>query len=162
MPRHHSIRDHLEQAIWRDDPQFAKRHAEQRAPRRPASPALPDRLLFILAACLLLLLIVRVEAARADSVPAPAEDAFWGIEAVTSDGAARSLALDTNIAVEVTGLAARVAVTQVFRNDGFGWREAVYRFPLPPGAAVDRLRIEADDRVVEGEIREKSDARRRY
>jgi Ca-activated chloride channel family protein len=162
MARHIPIRDRLEQAVWRDHPQFAQRHANQRAPRRRAALAWQDRVLFILAAALLLLLILRVEAARADAGQAAVTGPFWGIEAVTPGGAARSIALDTDMVIEVTGLAARVEVTQVFRNDGAGWREAVYRFPLPPGAAVDRLRIEADDRVVEGEIREKTEARRQY
>jgi len=162
MSRHPTIRDSLEQAVWRDHPRFAQRHAGRRAPRRPAPLAWPDRLLFLLAAGLLLLLILRVESARAEPGPAAGPDAFWGIEAVTPEGPFRSVALDTDITIEVTGLAARVAVTQVFRNDGPGWREAVYRFPLPAGAAVDRLSIEAGGRIIEGEIREKTDARRRY
>jgi len=156
MPRHHSIRDHLEQAVWRDHPRFAQRHAGHRRPRRSPALAWQDRLLLILAACLVVLLMLRVETARAAAGAEP----FWGIEA--PDGGFRSVALDTDIRVEVTGLVARVDVNQVFRNDGPGWREAIYRFPLPPGAAVDRLEIESGDRVILGEIREKSEARRQY
>jgi Ca-activated chloride channel family protein len=158
MARQPSIRDHLERAVWRDHPRFAQRHAVRRPSRVRHALAWQDRLLFLLAACLVVLLILRVEAARADDSPEP----FWGIESVSQGIAFRAVALDTDIAVEVTGLAARVEVTQVFRNDGPAWREAVYRFPLPPGAAVDRLRIEAAGRIIEGEIQEKSAARRQY
>ena len=156
MPKPFSIRDHLERAVWRDHHRFAQRHARQRWMRRRRALAWPDRLLFILAACLLLLLILRVEAVRAADDAEP----FWGIEAVSSEDGYRAVALDTDIDIEVTGLAARIEVTQVFRNGGPAWREAIYRFPLPPGAAVDRLRVEADDRLIEGEIQEKAEARR--
>jgi Ca-activated chloride channel family protein len=158
MSRNLSIRDHLERAVWRDHHTFAQRHARQRWTRRRRALAWPDRLLFVLAACLLLLLILRVEAVRAADDVEP----FWGIEAGSSEDGYRVVALDTDIEIEVSGLAARVEVTQVFRNDGPAWREAIYRFPLPPGAAVDRLRIEADDRLIEGEIQEKAEARRQY
>ena len=157
MSKHFSIRDRLERDAWRNHPGFAR----LRANRRPSRPGggLPwqDRALLILAALLVLLLIVRVETARAET----GDESFWGF-ADTAPGGARSVALNTAIQVEVTGLAARVKVTQRFRNDGTAWKEAVYRFPLPVGAAVDRLRIETDGRLIEGEIREKAEARRQY
>jgi len=154
MSKQPTIRDRLERDAWRNHPHFAERQAARRSPPR-GSLGWQDRALLIVAALLVLLLIIRVETARAQSGP---DSPFWGIEA----GDSRSLALDTEIRVEVTGLAARVHVAQQFRNDGVAWKEAVYRFPLPPGAAVDRLRIEAGSRVIEGEIREKEEARRQY
>jgi Ca-activated chloride channel family protein len=154
MSKHPTIRDRLERDAWRNHPDFAQRRSDQRPPPR-GGLSWQDRALLLLATLLVLLLIVRVETARAQTVP---DQPFWGIEA---DGA-RSLALDTDIRVEITGLAARVRVAQQFRNDGVAWKEAVYRFPLPAGAAVDRLRIEAGGRVIEGEIREKEEARRQY
>ena len=156
MPRPFSIRQRLESDAWRRHPDFAARMA-----RRPT--ALPerrrlcweDRILLILATLLMLLLIVRVETARAD-------EAFYGIEFGAGPAALKAVALDTGIDVEVTGLVARIRVSQLFRNTGPDWAEAVYRFPLPEGAAVDRLLVEAGGRVLQGEIREKSDARRTY
>ncbi|MGK2924574.1 MAG: marine proteobacterial sortase target protein [Lysobacterales bacterium] len=161
MPRPPTIRDQLEQDAWNNYPRFAScRAAAQRKPRQAGSRRTlhwRDRALLILAAVLVLLLIVRVETARAES-----SVEFWGIEVALDGASARNVALNTEIRVEVAGLAARVAVTQRFRNDGAGWKEAVYRFPLPAGAAVDRLRVEAGGRVLEGEIQEKEEARRQY
>jgi Ca-activated chloride channel family protein len=163
--RQPGIRDELELGIWSRHPQFSKRFAQRLARRRPA-PATrrlcwQDRTLLIVASVLVLLLIVRVETADA-AAGDPVGGAAWGIEALADGRSRHTLALDTDIAVEVTGLSARVQVRQHFRNDGPGWKEAVYRFPLPDGAAVDRLRIEAGGRVLEGEIQERSEARRQY
>ena len=168
MPRQPTIRDRLEQDAWNNYPRFARCRAAAR-PRRSGShrrlrwPGLhwQDRALLILASVLVLLLIVRVESARAQS-SAEASIEYWGIEVPLDGASVRSVALNTDIRVEIAGLAARVAVTQRFRNDGLGWKEAVYRCPLPDGAAVDRLRVEAGGRVLEGEIREKEEARRQY
>ncbi|HET6592644.1 MAG TPA: VIT domain-containing protein, partial [Xanthomonadales bacterium] len=152
MARHQNIRDRLEEDAWRHHPQFARSRADLPS-RRRARLRWQDRALLLLAVLLLLLLLIRVETARAGTDP------LWGIEAA---GAPHSVALDTDIRVEVTGLAARAWVTQRFRNEGAAWKEATYRFPLPAGAAVDRLRIEVAGRVIEGEIREKEQARRQY
>ena len=70
--------------------------------------------------------------------------------------------LKTDVAISVSGMLARVRVTQRFRNPGDAWVEGVYLFPLPDDAAVDHLRMHYADRVVEGEIREKAQARRDY
>ncbi|MGD9021541.1 MAG: VIT domain-containing protein, partial [Lysobacterales bacterium] len=113
-----------------------------------------DRTLLTLAVALLLLLIVRVETSRAD--------ATWGLELAGVDASYTALALETDIHLDITGLLARVRITQRFSNDTGTWAEGVYRFPLPQGAAVDRLRVKVGQRVLEGEIQEKQDARRTY
>jgi Ca-activated chloride channel family protein len=117
-----------------------------------------DRALLIISAVLLLLLIVRIETARASG---PGDD-FYGLEFHNSDSMQRTIALDTDIQVEVAGLTARIGVTQVFQNSGQGWAEAVYRYPLALGSAVDRMRVLVGERILEGEIQEKVEARRRY
>jgi Ca-activated chloride channel family protein len=162
MSHQTSIRDELEADTWRNHRRFAQRHTENRKPRRrPAgrrSLQWQDRALLILSSFLLLLLIVRVETARADGP----SDEFFGLEFQDPTGIRRAVALDTDIQVEITGLMARVEVTQVFQNTGTSWKEALYRYPLPVEAAVDRMRIHVGDRILEGEIQEKEEARRRY
>jgi Ca-activated chloride channel family protein len=117
-----------------------------------------DRALLIISAVLLLLLIVRVESTRA----ADAGEEFYGLEFHDDTRMQRTVALDTDIQVEVTGLTARIEVTQVFHNSGQAWAEAVYRYPLAMGSAVDRMRVLVGGRTLEGEIQEKELARRQY
>ena len=108
-----------------------------------------------LSALLLLLLIFRIETATA------LEDQ-WGLEFQGDDGSQRSLAINTEMQVNITGLVARIDVTQAFRNSGRGWSEAIYRFPLPDGSAVDRMTVQVGTRLLVSEIQEKRDARRQY
>ena len=70
--------------------------------------------------------------------------------------------MNTEIDATVSGLVARVSVKQEFRNTGSSWVEGVYVFPLPESAAVDRLRMHIGDRFIEGEIREKEQAKKEY
>ncbi|MGB5561119.1 MAG: marine proteobacterial sortase target protein [Sedimenticolaceae bacterium] len=70
--------------------------------------------------------------------------------------------LGTEVSITVTGMLARVTVRQRFSNPGEKWLEGIYVFPLPEDAAVDRLRMSYDGRLVEGEIQEKQKARRTY
>ena len=46
----------------------------------------------------------------------------------------------TDVHMDVSGMTARVRVTQRFVNPTTDWREGVYVFPLPEKAAVDHLR----------------------
>ena len=62
----------------------------------------------------------------------------------------------------VTGLAVRTELAQGFRNTFGEPLEATYIFPLPDRAAVTALRMEADDRVVEGILKERGEARAEY
>jgi len=70
--------------------------------------------------------------------------------------------MNTSFDARISGLAARVSVRQSFRNDGTEWVEGVYVFPLPDGAAVDHLRMHIGERIIEGEIREKEQAKKEY
>ncbi len=70
--------------------------------------------------------------------------------------------MNTDASMQISGLIARVSVRQSFRNDGSEWVEGVYVFPLPDTAAVDRLRMHIGERFIEGEIREKEQAKKEY
>ena len=71
-------------------------------------------------------------------------------------------AVRTDVRMRVTGPIARVAVTQEFLNPTAEWLEGVYVFPLPDGAAVDAMRLQIAGRVIEGQIREREEARKTY
>jgi len=62
----------------------------------------------------------------------------------------------------LTGLMARVALTQTFGNRFDQPLEASYIFPLPDRAAVTEFRMEVGDRVVEGVLKERGQARADY
>ncbi len=68
----------------------------------------------------------------------------------------------TTIAITVTGIVARARVDQSFDNPSDQLVEAVYVFPLPEGAAIDRLELEAGGRRIVGRVRERQEARRAY
>ncbi len=69
---------------------------------------------------------------------------------------------NTAVTMNISGLVARVSVRQEFENDSAEWTEGVYVFPLPDRAAVDRMRLFIGERFIEGEIREKEQARKDY
>ena len=79
-----------------------------------------------------------------------------------SEGYVTATLLNTDVNIVVNGLVARVSVMQEFQNDGQEWVEGVYVFPLPDEAAVDHMRLYIGDRFIEGEIREKAQARKEY
>lgn len=66
------------------------------------------------------------------------------------------------VEAEVTGFVARVVVTQTFENPHEHAIEAKYLFPLPDESAVDAMEMRIGDRIVEGVIRERQQARREY
>ena len=71
-------------------------------------------------------------------------------------------ALETDVAIRVTGIVARATVRQRFANTAGDCVEGVYVFPLPESAAVDRMRLTIGERVIEAEIRERAEAKQVY
>ncbi|MFC7107297.1 VIT domain-containing protein [Nonomuraea rubra] len=67
-----------------------------------------------------------------------------------------------DVTADISGLIAGVEVTQGFRNPFDVTLEATYVFPLPGRAAVTGFRMEADDRVIEGVLKERGQARADY
>ena len=70
--------------------------------------------------------------------------------------------LSTDVRIKIVGLVGRATVTQSFRNGTDGFVEGVYVFPLPEQAAVDHLRMRVGERIIEGQIREREQARVEY
>jgi Ca-activated chloride channel family protein len=70
--------------------------------------------------------------------------------------------VETDVDLHVRGMVLRGEVTQRFFNSQSSCAEAVYAFPLPEDAAVDTLRMKVGSRVIEGEIREREDAKKTY
>ena len=75
---------------------------------------------------------------------------------------AGAIALSTDIEIDVTGPILRAVVTQKFRNETDEWVEGVYAFPLPTDSAVDGLKLRVGDRFIEGQIKEREEARKTY
>ena len=70
--------------------------------------------------------------------------------------------LATEVHMQIIAMTARVTVSQRFRNPGTRWTEGVYVFPLPDEAAVDHLRMSVGERIIEGEITARAEARKVY
>src|SRR5690242_8145779 len=68
----------------------------------------------------------------------------------------------TGVKAEISGFLGRVTVTQDFENPYAEKIEAVYTFPLPPGAAVDDMTMLVGDRTVKGRIKPREEARAIY
>ena len=70
--------------------------------------------------------------------------------------------LATEVSFRVAGVVARARVRQRFRNGTDDWVEGVYVFPLPETAAVDHLLMRVGERTIEGQIREREQAKEVY
>ena len=70
--------------------------------------------------------------------------------------------LKTDIKMQISGLSARVTVTQIFENATDQWVEGKYLFPLPDKSAVDHLTMKIGDRLIVGKIKEKQEAKKIY
>lgn len=71
-------------------------------------------------------------------------------------------AIDTDVRMDINGLIARVQLTQHFSNPSSGWVNGIYVFPLPENAAVDHMRMLVGERVIEGKIKPRQEAKQIY
>lgn len=82
---------------------------------------------------------------------------------VTPSGAyIEALQMQTDVDYIVTGAIARATVKQRFINSSEYWAEGIYVFPLPENAAVDQFRMNVGDRIIEGQVKERIEARETY
>jgi len=99
------------------------------------------------------------------SLPALANSRYQGsagdLELKQANGQrAQALLLDTAISGRITGMIASINVRQTFRNQSSDWVNGRYVFPLPSGAAVDSLRIQIGERIIDGIVKEKAAAKK--
>lgn len=114
-------------------------------------------------ALLALLLVTGLSAAHAKTETIKPEHVQSGsLLLKMRDGYRVATLMNTDVDIEINGLVARVSVRQEFENTGSDWAEGIYVFPLPESAAVDHMRLHIGERFIEGEIREKKQARKEY
>ncbi|BAJ01811.1 marine proteobacterial sortase target protein [Shewanella violacea] len=70
--------------------------------------------------------------------------------------------LNTDVQMKVSGWINRVTVTQTFRNESDYWLNGSYLFPLPNEAAVDHMRLIVGKKIIEGQVREREEARKQF
>ena len=70
--------------------------------------------------------------------------------------------LSTDVVINVTGPTVRTHLVQRFKNPGQRWTNGTYAFPLPEDAAVDHLKMVIGERIIEGVIQEKQQARKTF
>ncbi|WP_434929929.1 marine proteobacterial sortase target protein [Shewanella sp. HL-SH5] len=71
-------------------------------------------------------------------------------------------ALGTQVEMTVSGLVNRVTVKQIFNNVEDSWIHAKYVFPLPENSAVDGMSLLIGDRIIEGVIKPKQQAKQQF
>lgn len=135
--------------------------------RKPTARSLPLPFLVVLVLVLCLIPSTLLAQEAAGELPAPVRLSDVGqgsllLQTVHPGVYLPAPVLDTEVSIRVSGLVARTAVTQRFRNPTELWVEGVYAFPLPENAAVDTLTLVVGGRVIAGEIREREQARREY
>ncbi len=127
-------------------------------------PHISFLLLFLLAAFLTAAQSTRAEAGCPDGLMTP-DDAGTGSLLLRTSTAGRYLPaprVATDIDVHASGAVARTRLTQRFENPADGWVEGIYVFPLPEGAAVDTMKMQIGSRFLEGQIKERQEARAIY
>lgn len=91
-----------------------------------------------------------------------AEDDFQRLKKDNPQAADGLILKETRVEGEIAGVVARVRVEQVFQNPYPERLEAVYVFPLPEDAAVDRYWFQVGEQRVEGVVKKREEARQEY
>ena len=73
-----------------------------------------------------------------------------------------AMQVQTDVDYEVNGAIARAKVKQQFENSSALWAEGIYVFPLPEKAAVDHFRLLIGERIIEGQVKERVAAKKKY
>jgi Ca-activated chloride channel family protein len=126
----------------------------------------PGASLFRLLGALILYLLFGLlsESAFAnDNNPDPLESTHGTVWLSPDNGSYfNALLLDTDVDIDVSGMIARATIRQRFQNTSSLWAEGIYIFPLPEHAAVDHFKLRIGERQIEGQIHERTTARKVY
>ncbi len=68
--------------------------------------------------------------------------------------------LSTRVNMDISGVVARVEVSQTFSNTTDDWQHGTYVFPLPHDSAINGFTMTVGERLIEGEIQEKHKAKK--
>lgn len=68
----------------------------------------------------------------------------------------------TEVEITVNGMLTEAVVKQRFTNPDDDWVEGIYVFPLPTNTAVHAMKLRVGDRIIEGQVKEKAEAKRTY
>jgi hypothetical protein len=63
-----------------------------------------------------------------------------------------------DVRVRIVGSVARTEIDETFANDTDTELEGLYRFPLPPGALIEKLSLDVDGKLVDGSFVDKAKA----
>lgn len=110
-----------------------------------------------------LILLAATPALARPAAPSADGDVAHGLQFLDSRGHwYAAMALETTVDFHIRGLVAQVTVNQRYVNDSGEWLEGRYLLPLPGDAAVGSLRLQVGERLIEGEIQERAQARATY
>ncbi|WP_339339989.1 marine proteobacterial sortase target protein [uncultured Oceanicoccus sp.] len=87
---------------------------------------------------------------------------LMAITAAGQDVAGAFANIDNKTHINVSGMVAHVSIEQHFKNNHAAELEGIYVFPLPDQAAVHRMRIKIGDRIINGSVKEKAEAKAVY
>lgn len=131
--------------------------------KSPQSRNQPWNNLFICTLLCCLFLFLPVSLLSDESInPEDLEGGTFFLVNPDTDEVTTSFTLRTDIHLKVTGIVLRGTVVQFFTNQSDTWMEGIYMFPLPDTAAVDTLVMKIGDRIIQGEIKEREEAKQVY
>jgi len=135
---------------------------EESSPPRARSKCTKRFWLLITASIIGLTLFFAHETAASDTQNTGSESGHFLLQASQTYHPIKSLPIDTQVTIDVSGMVAKVRVEQTFKNTANQWANGTYVFPLPDKSAVNRMRMRIGERILEGEIKEKHEAAKIY
>ncbi|TCI01804.1 marine proteobacterial sortase target protein [Corallincola luteus] len=74
----------------------------------------------------------------------------------------QAVMLSSELDLDISGMIVKATLKQRFKNTTDDWLEGLYLLPLPENSAVNRMTMQVGDRIIEGEIKEKQQAKQLF